>query len=69
MLSKTIQSLIQSFVNFRTQIMIIKKDGVDRPKKNILEKKMGRKENEKGNIPVQVNTSWLHAILHVMLIK
>ena len=49
--------------------MIIKKDGVDRPKKNILEKKMGRKENEKGNIPVQVNTSWLHAILHVMLIK
>ena len=31
--------------------MIIKKDGVDTPKKNM--KKMGRKEKENGNIPVQ----------------
>jgi len=60
MLSKTIQSFIQSFVNFRTQIMIIKKDVVDTPKKNM--KKMGRKEKENGNILVQENTSWFHTI-------
>ena len=40
--------------------MIIKKDGVDTPKKNM--KKMGRKEKENGNIPVQENTSLLHKI-------
>ena len=42
--------------------MIIKKAGVDTPKKNM--KKMGRKEKENGNIPVQENTSWLHTIFN-----
>ena len=60
MLSKTIQSFIQSFVNFRTQIMITKKDGVDTPKKNM--KKMGRKGKGNGNILVKENTSRLHTI-------
>ena len=41
--------------------MIIKKDGVDTPKKNM--KKMGLREKENGNIPFHENTCWLHTIL------
>ena len=40
--------------------MIIKKDVVDTPKKNM--KKMGRKGKENGNILVKENTSRLYTI-------